>query len=166
MRPQDLPGSGPGLQLSSEPVSRGGGRSLPSLLRSSSLSSLLCRSVTTLLSFQPSNLAMSSFFWALAATAALLAISMLLICASRSKLQNFLLRYTIHRQMSSGMSAPGGSSGGSSPGGRPGGHPPGGPPGGPPPGGPGGPPSGGPPLPEGSASGPSPMSTSVSMSPH
>ena len=67
-----------------------------SLLRSSSLSSLLCSLVTTPLRFPASNLAMSSSFYALAATLTLLPISILLTCASRSHFQIFLLRYTIH----------------------------------------------------------------------
>ena len=121
MRRSNLPRWGPGPELSSEPNSRGGGRSLLSLLRAYSLSSLLCSLVTTPLSFLVWNPAMSSSFWALAAMAALLPISILPIWASRSKLQIFLLRYTIHRQMSSGLSAPGGSLGGSPPGGPPGG---------------------------------------------
>ena len=109
-----------------------------------------------------------------------LPISVLLICTSRSKHQIFLLRYTIRRRMSSGTSAPGGASGGSLPGGPPGGPlpggprlggppggpPPCGPPGCPPPGGPGGRPPRGPPLPDGSASGPNPMLSSMFMSPH
>ena len=75
MRPRDLPGSGPGPQLSWEPNSRGGGRSLLLLLRSSSLSSLLCSLVTMPVSFVAWHLAKSSSFWALTAAAALLPIS-------------------------------------------------------------------------------------------
>ena len=121
MRPRDLPGSRPAPERLSEPVLRGGGWSLLLLLSSYNLSSLLCSLVTTPLSFPASNLAMSSFFWALAATAALLLISILLICASSSKFQIIFLGYTIHRQMFSGMSTPGGSSGACPPGGPPGG---------------------------------------------
>ena len=89
MRPGDLPGSSPGPQLPSDPDSRGGGQSLLSLLNSCSLFSLLCSQVTVPLSFPASNLAISCSLWALAATAALLLISILLICASRSKYQIF-----------------------------------------------------------------------------
>ena len=111
MQPRDNPGTGLGTQLLSELDSRAGGRSLPLLLlslpllfRSSELSSLLCGLVTTPLSCPHFNFGMSSSFCALAATAALLLFSILLISASRSNFQMFFLRYAIHRRMFSRMS--------------------------------------------------------------
>ena len=97
MRLLDLPGSGLGPQELPEPDSRGAAgcyRCSPGT--STCPASSPARSPHR---FFASNLAMSSYFWAWMATAALLTIAILLTCGSRSKIQIFLLRYTIHRQM-------------------------------------------------------------------